>query len=135
MHMCEAGKGIWVRVRAGGSKPLPELEHGPRQGRFLEGPALRPPAPGLLQRVFSIPPHPTPHHHPPPSISWHPIGCQLRTRIIPVDVKPDHGITFSSLSPPPSELVEVSSSVPVALVIKKGRIHTDLTFIPARDGI
>ena len=28
-----------------------------------------------------------------------------------------HRITFSSLSPPPSELVEVSSSVPVALVI------------------
>ena len=49
MHMCGAGKGIWVRVRAGGSKPLPELEHGPRQGRFLEGPALRPPPPGLLQ--------------------------------------------------------------------------------------
>ena len=34
------------------------------------------------------------------------------------------GIAFSSISPPPSELVEVSSSVPVALVIKKGRIHT-----------
>ena len=49
VHMCGAGKGIWVRVRAGGSKPLPELEHGPRQGRFLEGPALRPPPPGLLQ--------------------------------------------------------------------------------------
>ena len=30
----------------------------------------------------------------------------------------DHRIAFSSLSPPPSELVEVSSSVPVALVIK-----------------
>ena len=29
----------------------------------------------------------------------------------------DNRITFSSLSPPPSELVEVSSSVPVALVI------------------
>ena len=37
VHICGAGKGIWVRVRAGGSKPLLELEHGPRQGRFLEG--------------------------------------------------------------------------------------------------
>ena len=36
----------------------------------------------------------------------------------------DHRITFSSLFPPLSELVEVPSSVPVALVIKKGRIHT-----------
>ena len=47
----------------------------------------------------------------------------------------DRRIAFSSISPPPSELVEVSSSVPVALVIRKGRIHTDLIFIPARDGI